>query len=93
MNQSCQPTNLTASGQIVTGVGRAVCFVLTAGSDTATVTLYDNTAGSGTIVGKLSAVANTSVTLNIPGGFAFSTGIYATITGTSPSVTGYYIKG
>jgi len=81
--------NVTSSGQVKTGSGVIYAAVLTASSDTATLILYDNTAGSGTIIAKLSAVANTSATINLEGA-AFNKGVYAALTGTSPSATIIY---
>ncbi|MBN1535198.1 MAG: hypothetical protein JW908_00595 [Anaerolineales bacterium] len=78
---------LSSSDAVKTGVGSVIAVVLAAGSDAATVTLYDNTAGSGTVITKLTAVANTAETAVFPEGIPFSTGCYAVITGTSPVAT------
>ena len=83
-------SNTGESAAIVSGPGRVYGAVLAAGSDAATLILYDNTAGSGTVILKLAAVANTSEAISIPGGVTFSTGCYAAVTGTSPSVTIFY---
>lgn len=81
-------TNLAASAAVLSTGGVFYGAILTAGSDAATLTLYDNTAGSGTVICKLSAsAANITVdwvpAVRIP----VKTGIYATITGTTPSAT------
>jgi hypothetical protein len=84
-------SNKTASAVVSAVPGAVYAVVLTAGADTATATIYDNaTEGSGTILCKLSAVANTTATwapgLRLP----VSAGIYATLTGTTPSCTVAY---
>jgi len=83
--------NLAASAAVKAGPGQLCGVVLTAGSDTATVIIYNNTAGSGTILTRLSAVANTSAVATFPQPLVFSLGIYATIAGTAPNVTVAYI--
>ena len=83
--------NRTTSGVVRSGPGLLSGFSLTAGSDTATLILYDNTAGSGTIIAKVSAVANTTVSVQLPIPAAFGTGVYAALTGTGPSATVYTI--
>jgi len=61
---------------------------LTAGADTATVILYDNaTTNAGSVLAKLSATANISVSVMFPVAVRALAGIYALITGTSPSIT------
>ena len=82
-----QATTAAASAAIKTGPGMLHGCVLTAAGDTATVILYDNTAGSGTVLLKLSAVTNTSVAVTFPAPVVFGTGCYAAATGTTPSIT------
>ena len=82
--------NVTSSAAIVSSAGRFYGAVLAAGSDAATLILYDNTAGSGTIILKLAAVAGSSEVMVMPNGVTFSTGCYAVLTGTSPSATVFY---
>ena len=94
MSQSSTYSNHTSSAAVYGGHGRITGMVLTAGSDAATATLYDNTAGSGTIIAKLGAATGESVVVPIPeGGVSFGKGVYATLTGTSPSFTLFYIAG
>lgn len=83
-------TNLAASAAVRTGPGTLVAVLLTGGSDAATVIIYDNTAGSGTVLAKLAAAANTTVQWTPPGGQICATGLYATISGTAPSITVVY---
>ena len=76
-----------ADGQLVTGSGVIYGMVLDAGTAAASVILYDNTAASGTVLWRLSSIANNAVSV---GGLsiAFSKGIYVDITGTgAPVVT------
>ena len=87
MNPSVKPLNLTANGLVKTGNGGVTSVVLTAAGDTATAILYDNTAGSGTIILKLSAVQNTSVTANFTSPLGFTNGCYVVVSGTTPNVS------
>ena len=80
-------TNVAASTAIKTGPGMLHGAVLTAAADTATLIVYNNTAGSGTVILKLSAVANTSAVVTFPAPVVFSIGCYAAVTGTAPSAT------
>ena len=82
--------NLAASALVKTGPGTLMGLILTAGADTATVTIYDEVSGSGDVIAKLSATANVTVGPHIPP-IAFGVGCYATITGTTPSITVFYI--
>lgn len=78
------PKRITATGQVITGAGIIDAVSLKAGSDTATLTLHDNTAGSSTVLWELTAVTNTTACLsqlNIP----YAVGVYATLTGTASS--------
>jgi len=79
--------NLAASGAFVAaGPGLVYGATLTAGSDAATAILYDNTAGSGTVILKLgAATAGTTTSISIPNGVAFGVGCYVALTGTAPS--------
>lgn len=80
-------TNLAASALVKSGPGALTSLTLTGGSDAATVILSDATSGATPAIIKLSAAANVSVTANFSYPLAFSSGCYATITGTAPSVT------
>jgi len=63
--------------------------ILTAGSDAATLILYDNAStSSGTVIAKLaSPAANTTIVWTPAEAMGVSNGIYAAVTGTSPSAT------
>jgi hypothetical protein len=78
-------SNTGASALIKTGPGILHSVVLAGGSDAATLIVYDNTAGSGTIICKLATATGEtgSAVLDV----AFSKGIYAALTGTTPSVS------
>ena len=82
---------ITATGGVLTGSGALIAVVLTAGSDTATVTLDDSTDGSGTSIVTLSATANTSVVFAPCVALPVGTGIYATTTGTGEKVSVVYV--
>ena len=62
-----------------------------AGADAASVTIYDNTAGSGTKLAVLKAAQDTTVSWTPTDPQVCSTGLYATITGTTPDVFITYI--
>jgi len=75
----------TTSGLVVTGNTRLSSIILTAGSDAASVAVDDSSDGSGSVLATLKAAANTTeiFTITQPGVKA-ATGLYATLTGTSP---------
>lgn len=75
-------TSTSSSATVKSGPGLIHTMTLAAGSDAATAIVYDNTAASGTVLWKLSSVANDSETarLDIP----FSTGCHVALTGTDP---------
>jgi len=84
-------TNLAASAAVKSGPGILYGLVLTGGSDAATLIVYDNTAGSGTVIIKLSAATNITVSVDLPMGVAFGVGAYAALTGTAPSASAFYV--
>ncbi len=77
---------LASSGAVRSGPGALLSVLLTAGADAASVTIYDNTAGSGDVVAVLKAAAESTVPW-LAGSLVCSKGLYAVITGTSPSCT------
>ena len=86
-------TKTLAASAVVTAVpGALVGLLITAAADAATVTLYDNaTTNSGVVLAVLKAPIQNSVGwYPPPGGQTYANGIYATITGTSPSITVLY---
>lgn len=79
---------LAASGIVKATGGAVVAVQLTAAADAASVILYDNpSAGSGVVLATLKAAIGASVVFCPTLPYAASKGIYATITGTAPSVT------
>lgn len=84
-------SNKTADAEVKAGPGMLIGAVLAAGSDAATLIVYDNTAGSGSIVLKLAAATGTSEAVVIPNGVSFSVGLYVVMTGTAESVSVYYV--
>lgn len=83
--------NTATSAAIHTGPGLVHTVTLAGGSDAATLILYDNTAGSGTIIWKLAAATGTSETATID--VSFGVGCYAAVTGTAPSASVSYRGG
>ncbi len=83
--------NKTASGIVRGSPGMLCGAVLAAGSDVATLTVYDNgAAGSGTILLKLTAIANTSASVVFPDPVSASKGLWAVLTGTAENATVYF---
>lgn len=81
----------TSSAAVKSTPGMLCGVVLTGGSDAASVIIYDNTAGSGTILLTLKAAANTSIIWTPAQPVSAGTGIYAALTGTSPAVDVSYV--
>lgn len=71
------------AGQLVLSVGdlQGVSFRETAGA-VATVRLFDNTAGSGVLLGTYGFTALQSIDIDISQKRRFKTGVFAVITGT-----------
>jgi len=76
-----------ATALLHTGPGRVGMVSLTGAGDAATVIIRDAVAGSGTdyVVRLMAAAAGVSVSRQLHG-LTFSTGLHATITGTTPVV-------
>ncbi|HEX3861288.1 MAG TPA: hypothetical protein VHY35_06300 [Stellaceae bacterium] len=73
-------TYLTASGAAAAGAGILQGIFVSSASSTPTITVYDNTAGSGTtLIGVFTPVAGTMYRFADP---RFSTGCYIVISGT-----------
>jgi hypothetical protein len=81
--------SVTAESALVkTGPGVLYQAVLSGGSDAATLILYDNAAGSGSqICATIKAAAGTTVTVDFGDGVVFGVGLYAALTGTTPSAS------
>lgn len=91
MQTPVQQTAVTSDVAVNSAPGALCGVVLTAGSDLATLILYDNTAASGTILVTLKAAANTTVAWEAQSPRAVSKGIYADISGTGPAAyVGYW---
>ena len=83
--------NKTESGVIRATPGMLCGAVLAAGSDAATLIVYDNaTEGSGTILLKLAAIANTTASVVFPNPVSASKGLWAVLTGTAENATVYF---
>ncbi len=84
---------LTNSGLVKTGAGTFYGLVVGAPGTTITVTVYDNTAGSGTILYGPYVLGTAGTAINMPGdGIAAGTGIYVTFSATTgtPNATFVY---
>jgi len=80
---------ISTNGAVSATEGTLYGAHLAAGSDAATLTLYDNTnQASGTVLLKLAAPTNGNDAFTLCVDFA--TGCYAAITGTGPSATILY---
>ncbi len=80
---AAQSTETTATATVKTGNGKILGGVFTAGAAAdATLTLYDNTAASGTVIREIRALTGASKSLDFPpGGLRFGTGLHAVISG------------
>jgi len=85
-------TAVSASGVIKASGGSLTSIIITGGADAASVTLHDNaSAGSGVVMCVVKAAINTTTVVNLAHPMAFSNGLYATVTGTTPDVSvGYF---
>lgn len=81
---------LTASGAVKDRPGMLAAVLLTAGEDAASVTIYDNTAGSGTKLAVLKAGSGATVSFTPAVPVVAGVGLYATISGTTPDVVVVY---
>lgn len=83
MSDPCVPIPLVTATALVTGQGAlsGITIAETAGA-VATVKLYDNTAGSGTLIGTYKLAAATSVDVDYSQERRFRTGLFCVITGT-----------
>lgn len=81
---ACTSSGLkTTSGVVYANTATLHSVVLFAAAATATAIVYDNaSAGSGTVLAKLSAVAGTSATFQLEQGVVCNNGIYVALTGT-----------
>ncbi len=79
-------SEITADGAVNAAPGALCGVALTAGSDAATLIIYDNpAAASGDKLITLKAAANTSVAYSPSQPINASKGLYADITGTGPA--------
>lgn len=80
--------HLSTSGLVKSGPGVVHAVLLTAGSDAATATVYDETSGSGDILAVVKAGAEGSAAAVLD--VAFGVGCYVALSGTGPTVTVSY---
>ena len=85
-------TAATSDGQVTTAHRqRFLSLNLTAGSDTATAIVYDAQSATGTVVARLSAVANTNASFTAPqSGVVAITNLFVAVTGTASNALIYW---
>ena len=91
MTPSVSQVSTTAAVTVRSGPGALVSVCICGGADAATVTVYDNTAASGTVICKLGVGAGLSETFTPAFPIAVSTGIHVAVTGTTPQVNVGYL--
>lgn len=85
----CSYTNISASALIKTGAGQAYAIVVNSYTATATIKLWDNTAGSGTVLLNTITIAATDRVIPLFGA-TFATGLYVTIAVAAADITILY---
>ena len=85
-------SSATSDGQATTAHRqRFLGLSLTAGSDTATAIVYDAQSATGTVVARLSAIANTTATFIPPqSGVVATTNLFVAVTGTASNALIYW---
>ena len=85
-------TSATSDGQATNAhAQRFLGLSLTAGSNTATAVVQDANSASGTVLARLSAVANTTASFSAPqSGVKAATNLFVTVTGTSSNALVYW---
>ena len=80
-------TTITASASIKGSAGELYGAIITPGAADSVLTVYDNTAASGTVVlGPTLHDGNNTISIVFPNPISCATGIYAKIAGTAPSI-------
>ena len=75
-------SNISASAAVKSGGGTVYGFIVNSHSS-GTLKLWDNTAGSGTVIMNTYTFPTGSSVVTLPMGVSFYTGLYATIGGTA----------
>jgi len=91
MDRPVSVSSRTTAGAALTGSGALVAVNICAGADAATVTLYDNTAGSGTVICKLGVGIGLSASFCPASPISVTNGIYVALTGTTPQINVAYM--
>lgn len=79
----CLYSDIAASGLVKTGAGRFFGFMVNSNSS-GTVKVWDNTAGSGTVIfNTITLPAGSTAIFVLPVAVRFTTGLYITIGGTA----------
>lgn len=85
-NEVYTPSAISATATVKTGAGTCGGFIVSSATTGATVTVYDNTAASGTVIlAAMTVAAGTPYPLPV----TFATGLHVVITGTA-SLTVFY---
>lgn len=79
---NCKYTNLTASAAIKSVAGTLYGIIVNSHTS-GTLKLWDNTAGSGTVILNTITFAAGPNFITLPQGVSFNTGLFATIGGTA----------
>jgi len=90
-NQVFTASYKTSSGAVKASAGLVAGIVITGGVDAASVTLSNHASNNSVPLVMVKAAINTTATAMLAAPVYFSAGIFATITGTTPSVTVIYV--
>lgn len=83
VRQAAKYTNLSASAAVKSTSGVVYGFVVNSHTS-GTLKLWDNTAGSGTVLlNTITFAAGSGIVVSLPVGIQFGVGLYATISGTA----------
>jgi len=90
ISKAIEANSISEDALLKTGQSVIYAASITAGADTATLTLWDNTVASGEREWKLSAVANTTASIVFNHPLLFTKGIFADVSGTAPRASVQY---
>lgn len=86
---NCKYSNISASAAVKSAAGTLYGIVVNSHT-IGTLKLWDNTAGSGTVIFNTITFASGPNFINFPQGISFNTGLYATIGGTADITILYF---
>jgi len=90
--QAEQYVSISATGLICTGAGRVMTILPTAGTNSPTIKLWDNTGGSGPVILDTCPLVP-GVPIPLWACVKFETGLYVTLGGTNTAVSIFYSGG